>query len=89
MAKKIDYQKAKEWYDQGKSDGEIARELGCSTHTIFMWRKANRLPATHMPFTALDDTGKAGYELSHTYDPESLLNTPECINYFIKGKKHG
>lgn len=87
--KYIDYDKVKEQYDLGKSDGEIAKELGCSPLSIFLWRKKNNLVATHTPFTESENVGKAGYESSQTYDPESILYSPRCIDFFIKGIKHG
>jgi len=90
MPKKIDYSHAKELYDQGLNDGQIARILKCNSQTVYTWRKKNNLKA-HFAFggTTKENTGKFGYEMSESFDPDSIANKPYCINYFIKGKKHG
>ena len=79
----IDYKNVRELYDQGRRDGEIARELGCNLKTIYKWRKKESLPSNNIT------AGKAGYESSQIDDPESILSSPTCIDYFLKGKKHG
>lgn len=43
--KKLDWDKVKELYDQGKYDSEIAKVFGVSDNVIFKWRKRNNLPA--------------------------------------------
>lgn len=40
----IDRAFAKELYDQGCNDCEIARKIGCSNISIFAWRQRNNLP---------------------------------------------
>ena len=42
---KFDWKKSRELYDAGKNDQEIADVLGCSSNSVFSWRKENGLPA--------------------------------------------
>ncbi len=45
----IDRARARELYDQGKLDLEIAMALGCSPGTVCSWRNAEKLPAHGKP----------------------------------------
>ena len=43
--KKYDWDRAKDLYDAGLKDGQIARELGCRIQAVYLWRKrVNRPP---------------------------------------------
>ena len=46
---KYDWEKGRQLYDEGKGDGEIAKELGCSNKTVRNWRKRRALPARRAP----------------------------------------
>lgn len=40
----INYEKALQLWNNGLLDGQIAKELGCSSANIWQWRKRNDLP---------------------------------------------
>lgn len=48
-ARGLDWEKGWDLYQQGKNDGEIAREMGCSTGAVFRWRKRNGMPPNAEP----------------------------------------
>jgi hypothetical protein len=71
MASKIDGARARELYDQGMSDGDIGKEFGVSSSSIFQWRKKNNLQSQNPP--------KRKQKPEHVYPetpPEEVLAEP-------------
>ena len=46
---KLDTPEAMALYEDGKSDGEIAKFAGVTVQTVFRWRKARKLPTKWSP----------------------------------------
>ena len=46
---RYDWERGKDLYERGLTDGEIAKELGCDTNTVHRWRRKLGLPANAGP----------------------------------------
>lgn len=44
----VDWTAAMRMYEQGQSDRQISKQLGCSSQTVHRWRWRNNLPTKHL-----------------------------------------
>lgn len=78
----IDESKARELYDQGKSDGAIGKNIGVSGVTVMNWRKRNNLPTKYLrPGTVPVSTETTAKPLESVIEPvKSVPAQPETIS---------
>lgn len=55
---RFDWDKGRELYDQGMSDGQVAKILGCNKNSVQKWRERNHLPANRAMHNKKGDTKK-------------------------------
>lgn len=84
MQHKMDRERAAALYNEGKSDGAIAHELGVTASAVQQWRRRNHLPAKN----GGHPTDAAGQNGAEPAAPKLSSEKPPAAPYPIVGENH-